>query len=69
MARCVCRKVSSSGIGFKSLLPALRTASLVGGALGLTWHVGSQEVDGKEGKTQAEIMMAKLAKVASVLLG
>lgn len=53
--------------GAQSTATLLRSASLVAGALGLTWHVGSQEVDGSE-KTRSEMVMAKLSKVAHLLI-
>ena len=46
---------------------ALRSAAAIAGALGLTWHVAGQEVEGD--KSSSERVLEKLAKAAKIFLG
>jgi hypothetical protein len=52
-----------------SLFKSLQRASLVAGALGLSWHVGSQDVnDSHADASGADLAVAKFAKVAKAIL-
>ena len=50
------------------MLATLRQASLVCGALGLSWHVGAQDVGDSKGGS-LETILLKLGKAAAVVLG
>jgi len=52
-----------------SLFKSLQRASLVAGALGLSWHVGSQDInDSHADASGADLAVAKFAKVAKAIL-
>ena len=62
----ILRRAQAAG-GTQSMASALRSAAAIAGALGLTWHVAGQEVEGD--KSSSERVLEKLAKAAKIFLG
>ena len=63
------RRLHGASGGATSIASSLRQASLVSAALGFTWHVGSQEVDGSKEMTSLERAIAKASKLAALVTG